>query len=392
MFWSGVLLLLTVDLCTAHLRWLAAGDTGCDCPIQHKVASAMGDLGDAEGIHFAVNLGDAFYHTHEGTEGIVGDARDHRFYSTFENVYIAPSLKNTTWYVMMGNHDQASNKSAWIGHQYYSKRWYYPSNYYTRVIPIPHSGDNATVQIVVIDSALILALHDGQPHGLPVNDPKERNAYVAKAHKHLQWLEEVLSSSKADWIVVMGHHHIYSGGQYGGFPHLLRTVPPLLEKYGVVSYMNGHDHSMQHNVVNGVNYFVNGNGGLNVCSDKYRRQLPQGSHKFYLCMGGFADTILTADEFYMQFRDTTGASKYSYKQGNPRVAKGLVKPKQPLPGAPPKGPFYNYLMPSSDSEPLQNSTAQPAPAPPAKPLSEKEKDERIKYLEEILKKANISLN
>ena len=49
-----------------------------------------------------------------GPNGIAGDAKDKRFDTTFEDVYTAASLRDTTWYVTMGNHDYTGNFSAWV--------------------------------------------------------------------------------------------------------------------------------------------------------------------------------------------------------------------------------------------------------------------------------------
>jgi acid phosphatase len=41
---------------------------------------------------------------------------------------------------------------------------------------------------------------------------------------------------------------------------LVERLKPLLEKYGVQAYFNGHDHNLQHATSNGVHYFTSGAG------------------------------------------------------------------------------------------------------------------------------------
>jgi len=78
----------------------------------------------------------------------------------------------------------------------------------------------------------------------------------------LRWLETELQQSDAPWKVVCGHYPVYSCGRYGNTPRLLKTLTPLLEKYGVQLYVNGHEHNYQRSkVIRGVTYLVAGNGG-----------------------------------------------------------------------------------------------------------------------------------
>lgn len=66
------------------------------------------------------------------------------------------------------------------------------------------------------------------------------------ASLQLNWLEQTLNQSSADWLIVAGHYPIYSGGEHGNTPELQAQVKPLLEKYGVDAYLCGHDHTLQH--------------------------------------------------------------------------------------------------------------------------------------------------
>jgi len=50
----------------------------------------------------------------------------------------------------------------------------------------------------------------------------------------------------------VGHHPIYSLG-HGSQPYLKTYVEPLLYKYNVSVWMNGHDHLLQHFIANNIN-------------------------------------------------------------------------------------------------------------------------------------------
>lgn len=57
--------------------------------------------------------------------------------------------------------------------------------------------------------------------------------YKSKGKDQLKWLKSTLKESKADWLVVVGHFPVYSGGEHGNTKELLDDVLPLLEKYQV---------------------------------------------------------------------------------------------------------------------------------------------------------------
>ena len=61
-----------------------------------------------------------------------------------------------------------------------------------------------------------------------------------------KWVQEVISQSKADWVLVVGHHPVYSGGHYPGGAGVAEALVPLFKTHGVAAYFDGHDHNMQH--------------------------------------------------------------------------------------------------------------------------------------------------
>lgn len=61
-----------------------------------------------------------------------------------------------------------------------------------------------------------------------------------------QWLEETLSASTADYVVVVGHHPAIGAGRHGGSSTVRRLVVPKLEQHKADIYIVGHDHNLQH--------------------------------------------------------------------------------------------------------------------------------------------------
>jgi 3',5'-cyclic AMP phosphodiesterase CpdA len=78
----------------------------------------------------------------------------------------------------------------------------------------------------------------------------------------LRWLRSALGTSKAPWKVVIGHHPIYSSGMYGNDPDLRSRIAPLMQRYGVQLYINGHEHNYERSrAIDGITYLVVGGGG-----------------------------------------------------------------------------------------------------------------------------------
>ena len=63
----------------------------------------------------------------------------------------------------------------------------------------------------------------------------------------IDWLEHALANSKAGWKIVVGHHQLYTvTGQRHDFPEMIGPFKPLLDRYGVHAYINGHEHNLEH--------------------------------------------------------------------------------------------------------------------------------------------------
>ena len=73
------------------------------------------------------------------------------------------------------------------------------------------------------------------------------------AAMQLDWLEDTLAKSTADYLIVGGHYPVWSTGHHGPTWQLVDQLKPLFEKYKVTSYICGHDHNLQ---VRGVFNFI----------------------------------------------------------------------------------------------------------------------------------------
>lgn len=68
---------------------------------------------------------------------------------------------------------------------------------------------------------------------------------IEDAEAQWDWLEATLRSSTAHYLVVGGHYPVWSIAEHGPTKCLVERLRPLLQKYNVTAYINGHDHNLQ---------------------------------------------------------------------------------------------------------------------------------------------------
>ena len=221
-----------------------------------QVAHRMAEAAEAVGSSFVLALGDNFYFA-----GVTG-VKDPLWQSVWQTRFAEPSLM-TPWFAVLGNHDHYGNAQAQID---FSKlgvdpRWVLPNYFFTTTREIPVTGQ--TLQLVFIDTVIIDEAYARQMLVEKIEGGvvpgQVLAAFDAKTHlrKHaaaeqLDWFQETLASSTADWLIVIGHYPVYSGGEHGSTVSLANELAPLLEKYKVDAYLCGHDHTQQHIEHNGV--------------------------------------------------------------------------------------------------------------------------------------------
>ncbi|XP_070564011.1 tartrate-resistant acid phosphatase type 5-like isoform X2 [Ptychodera flava] len=266
-------------------------------PIEKAVGNAMGKVADTFGSQFTLALGDNFYF--DGVKNV----DDKRFTATFEEVFLAESLQNP-WYLCAGNHDHNGNISAQIEYSKRSERWNFPDTNYSKVFDIPHS--NSTMLLVMIDTVILCGNTDDMILGSFLEGPID----PAKAKAQFQWIEDTLKQSKHDYIIVAGHYPVWSIAEHGPTECLVKNLKPMLEKYSVTAYFNGHDHNLQHIKDNSsVEYFVIGSGAIVDPSTEHIDNIPAGSLKFHYAdpdsLGGFAYVEVTPKNMSFTFIDAT---------------------------------------------------------------------------------------
>jgi 3',5'-cyclic AMP phosphodiesterase CpdA len=149
----------------------------------------------------------------------------------------------------LGNHDYGQNPDAQVRYtgtrlaDGSTTRWQMPARYWTRVFA-PEDG-SFSVRVVGLETEAIIGMD------------------AAARRRELGWLDSVLAAARETWVLVTGHHTLYSNGMHGNTLGMIRNVKPILDTRKADAYFCGHDHDLQVLApVDGVRYFVSGGGAL----------------------------------------------------------------------------------------------------------------------------------
>jgi acid phosphatase len=267
------------DPAVQYLEFMAVGDAGSGDDGQRLVARSMKEYALLNPVKFVLYLGDNFYNS--GVDSV----NDPKFQTHFEQIYDKTVL-NFLFYVIAGNHDYRGDVYAQIAYTEQSSRWYMPALYYSFT---KKYNESDTVQFYALDTDPIV-------NGENVDD-------------QLDWFENTLRqcAPHARWNIAFGHHPIYSNGRHGDCWRMIDTVLPLLERYGVDIYINGHEHDLQIlKPVNGVHLHINGAGA------KVRDTLCKENSTYAAGLLGFMAFRISHDEAVVSVVLDEGKIDYSY--------------------------------------------------------------------------------
>jgi len=236
------------------LHWLAIGDFGSESPAQLAVARGLASYVRQRSLRpeGLLLLGDNFYGP------MPGGVRSPRWKSGFEDMYPADIFPGPCPAVL-GNHDYHDNpRGAEVQLSYAGTvpgtRWTMPAPWYRRDWP----ENQPLVTFLFLDTNTPEI--SGGPAG--IRDALSRR----QADEQWDWIEAELQKPRAAWTVVIGHHPVYSNGQHGDTPQLVKRLGPLLQKHRAAVYLCGHDHDLQHLELEGLctSYVISGGGGARV--------------------------------------------------------------------------------------------------------------------------------
>ncbi|CAI5999607.1 unnamed protein product [Closterium sp. NIES-64] len=293
---------------SAAVSFFAFGDWGRNGTFnQSLIAQQMGAVGQQMAPQFVVSVGDNFY-----DEGLT-DVNDDEFARSFTNIYTHRTLQ-VPWYAVLGNHDYYGNVLAQLHPALANRdpRWVCRRS---MALSLPLCPSASVDCVDLVD----LFLYDTTPLVPAYRHKKGRRVdwrglnsanWTLQEAAQLQELEGWLGNSRARWKVVVGHHPVFSYGHHGDQQEMIDRVKPLLERYGVDAYLNGHDHDMQHvkRDDSPVHYFTVGGG-----SKAWRSDAPSEAPglRFYFPGQGFSALQVDRDRLSVTFYGVDGQQMYS---------------------------------------------------------------------------------
>ncbi len=280
----------------ADYNFIVANDLGRNGFYDQKtIAASMGMFAHNHDIEFVAAAGDI--HHFNG----VASVSDPLWMTNYELIYAHPELM-LDWYAILGNHEYRGNTQACLDYSKISRRWIMPSRYYTMVKEI---DDSTTMRLVFIDTApLIQKYRDDQ-----IDYP---DAYKQNDVAQLQFIDSVLAVSKETWKIVIGHHPVYAYTTKDESERLdmQKRIDPILRKYKVDFYFNGHIHNFQHIKMpnSPVDYITNSSASLSRPVEKI------DGTQFCSPLSGFAVCSVESKKFTLNFMDKFGKSIYTYSR------------------------------------------------------------------------------
>jgi tartrate-resistant acid phosphatase type 5 len=282
---------------------LMVGDWGYDDDhtAQSQVAAGMRQYAreNALSIRALLMLGDNWYGE------LAGGAQSPRWQKQFEAMYPVDAFPGPA-YAILGNHDY----QKWPGSKVEAEleyarsmygRWTMPARWYRFEFP----DKSPLITFLALDSNM--PFKDGtSEHG------KDFTLSAAEQAEQLAWLEAELKQPRTTpFLVVMGHHPVYSDGPHGDHPVLVRDWDPLFRKYRVDVYLAGHDHDLQHLEFEGhpTSHFLSGGGGADLYDLKVA---PSARGPFAQKVYGFSHLSVSSTEIALRHLDRSGRLLHAF--------------------------------------------------------------------------------
>jgi len=299
------------DAKAKHL--LMVGDWGWENDIvgQQQTASQMVKYAKDNSLKTEAlfMLGDSWYGP--VPQGI----KDPRWKTQFEEMY-PKSAFNCPAYSIMGNHDyqkMAGVVKTEMELEYAKQpgaRWTQPALWYSFEFP----KKNPLMTVIALDSNMPMGHRD---NGVDFTLTPTQQA------EQLKWLTSELEKPRATpFLVVMGHHPIFSNGPHGDHKVLIAEWEPLLRKHKVDLYLAGHDHDLQHLEFEGhpTSFVCSGAGGADLYDLKIAEaQRGPFAEKVY----GFSHLEITPERITIRHIAADGRVVHGFTKGTDGAVKVL---------------------------------------------------------------------
>lgn len=270
----------SIEVWEDAFHFLAIGDWGRKGQYHQKdVADRMEEVAQVLDAEFVMSLGDNFY------PNGVASIDDPNWDYSYEEVYKGYHL-NIPWHVVLGNHDYRGNPQAQIDYTGKSQRWNMPSRYFNYDYEL---DDEGVLSFVFIDTSPFEHKY--------YEEEKYSQVWSQDSTAQVQWIDSVLQTkSKANWLIIAGHHPMYSGGKRVEATADVRLhLEPLLTRNNVDVYFAGHEHDMQYIKPEGkLHHFISGAGS------EVRPTGMLDTSKYSISEHGFMAVSMTKDKMLVQ--------------------------------------------------------------------------------------------
>jgi hypothetical protein len=287
----------------AAAELLMVGDWGYDkdhSP-QSVVAAGMREYAQRNRLmpQALLMLGDNWYGP------LDGGAHSGRWQTQFERMYPADDFACPA-YAILGNHDYQNWPESKVESELeYARiaktRWTMPARWYRFEFP----AKQPLITFLALDSNM--AFPDGSS-----SRGRDFTLTPGQQAEQLAWLESELKRPRTTpFLVVMGHHPVYSDGKHGDHPVLVRDWDPLFRKYKVDLYLAGHDHDLQHLEFVGhpTSFFLSGGGG----ADLYDLKIdPSMRGPYAQKVYGFSHLSVTTKQMTLRHLDSDGRQIHAF--------------------------------------------------------------------------------
>ncbi len=254
--------------------WGRKGDFG-----QQELADAMNLAGSVVEPEIIISTGDNFY------PNGVASTTDYQWIASYEEVYDGYFL-NCPWYVVLGNHDYRGNAQAQIDYSSISQRWTMPARYFHKDV----IEDDFSIRFLFIDS-------NPFEHEYYQEEKYKDKVALQDTVRQLLWADSLLSDTSFTYKIVVGHHPMYTGGKRAEeFNSIRYHWERRLKEKGVVLYLAGHEHDLQHIKPEGSVHHVISGAGSEV---RPTGNLPESL--FSISTQGFLSVSATKDQLLLYF-------------------------------------------------------------------------------------------
>ena len=216
------------------IRFVTIGDSGQSGEALASTAAAMKTYTDDIRHQFVAVVGDNFY------PGGILNIDDPVFASTFIQPFAEiksrfhPVLGDNDY----GKDDRIGSLTAQMELSSIDSRWCMPNLYYSEI----YSLGSVTICSLFLDTQSLIDIPE-----IDFRTPAE----LEWLSNQLTWLDYTLSTpscQNSNFIIVFGHHTIFSAGkkhQKGKGKAVNEKLLPIFSKYHVDAYFSGHDHDLQ---------------------------------------------------------------------------------------------------------------------------------------------------